>query len=82
MAKYDPNKQYKWEEDDKFLMTGQQFGLILNSFRNYLSKQEAQDTMLIMQAEKAMTSILTNAVEDGTVKELKAEKASTLEKVQ
>ena len=73
MATYDANKQYKWEETDKFVFNGNQFGLMLNAFRNALSTPEAQQLMLTMKAETEMTKILADAVEDGLVKEVKPE---------
>ena len=73
MADYDPNKQYKWEETDEFVMNGNQFGLMLNAFRNYLAKPEAQEVMLLMKAEAEMTSLLKEGVEAGLVKEIEPE---------
>jgi len=70
MAEYDPNKQYKWEESDEFVMNGNQFGLMLNAFRNYLAKPDAQEVMLIMKAEAEMTKLLKEGVEAGVVREL------------
>lgn len=70
MAKYDPSKQYQWEEDDEFIMSGSQFGLILNAFRQYLAKSEAQETILISRAEAEMTNILKEGVECGMVVEM------------
>lgn len=75
MAKYDPSKQYRWEEEDSFTMRGDQFGLILNAFRTYLSKKESAETMLIIKAEAAMTEVLAKGVEDGFVHEMKPEGA-------
>ena len=80
MADYDPNKQYKWEETDEFVMNGNQFGLMLNAFRNYLAKPEAQEVMLLMKAEAEMTSLLKEGVEAGLVKEIEPEAAAPLEK--
>jgi hypothetical protein len=70
MAKYDPSKQYKWEESDEFAMNGNQFGLILNAFRNFLAKPECQEVMLMMKAEKEMTSLLAEGVESGVISEM------------
>ena len=80
MADYDPNKQYKWEETDEFVMNGNQFGLMLNAFRNYLAKPEAQEVMLLMKAEAEMTSLLKEGVEAGLVKEIEPEAAAPLAK--
>ena len=74
MAKYDPSKQYKWEETEKFVMNGNQFGLMLNAFRNFLSKPESQEVMLMIRAEKEMTSLLQSAVESGEVVEIPNER--------
>ena len=77
MAKYDPSKQYKWDESDKFVMNGNQFGLMLNAFRNHLAKPESQEVMLMMKAEAEMTKLLASAVEEGTVLEMGAEEIIT-----
>lgn len=70
MADYNPNKQYQWKEEDKFAMNGNQFGLILNAFRQYLTKPEVQEVLLIVKAEAAMTDLLKDGVESGMVKEM------------
>jgi hypothetical protein len=77
MAKYDPNKQYKWEETDEFVMDGNQFGLMLNAFRSFLAKPESQEVMLIMKAEAEMTKLLTEGIEAGVVREVESSKDST-----
>ena len=76
MAAYDANKQYKWEESDEFVMNGNQFGLMLNAFRNYLAKPESQEVMLMMKAESEMTSLLKEGVDSGIVKEVETEEES------
>jgi hypothetical protein len=73
MNKYDPNKQYKWEETDKFVFNGNQFGLLLNTLRNVISTPEAQQILLAAKAETEMSKILSEAVENGIVKEVKPE---------
>lgn len=73
MSKYDPNKQYKWEESDEFVMNGNQFGLLLNAFRTYLAKPESQEVMLMMKAETEITTLLAKGVESGLVKEIAPE---------
>jgi len=41
MAQYDPNKRYTWGPDSKFEISGQDFGLILNTVRTFLASEEA-----------------------------------------
>ena len=49
MADYNPNSRYTWKPEDKFQITGQQFGLILNMVRSYLGTEEAGKFMLMQQ---------------------------------
>lgn len=71
--KYDPNKRWTWKPEDKFEMTGNQFGEILNAFRAILSSPEAQRILMIQQANNAVEGIIAKAVEDDIVKEIKDE---------
>lgn len=70
MAKYDPMKQYKWEPDTKFTMKGNEFGLILNTFRTILNSPEARQILLIKEANEVAETVLAKNVEDGIVSEL------------
>jgi len=67
--KYDPNKRYTWTPTDKFEMTGEQFGLILNSFRAILATPEAQRILYIQRANDAVEDIMARAVENNVVVE-------------
>ena len=40
-AQYNPNSRYTWKPEDKFEISGQEFGLILNMVRSYLATEEA-----------------------------------------
>lgn len=73
MAVYDPNKKWTWKPEDKFEMTGAQFGEILNAFRAILSTPEAQRILMVQQANYAVEDIIAKAVEDDIVKEIKDE---------
>ena len=48
MAKYDPNNKYGWEKSTPFTLNGNEFGLILNTFRSVLQTPEAQKIKQIM----------------------------------
>lgn len=67
--KFDPAKRYTWGQQDKFELTGEQFGLILNSLRSFISTPEAQRVLLGVQAAEALDSVLAKSVESGVVKE-------------
>lgn len=69
MATYDPNKRYTWTPNDKFELSGNEFGLILNAFRAVLSTEEAGRILLANEANQVVERILAKAVEADVVKE-------------
>ena len=72
MAQYDPAKRYTWTPEDSFTLTGQQFGLILNTVRAYLSSEEAARFQLMMQANEVIEKLMIDGVENDTIKEVEA----------
>lgn len=70
MAQYDPNKRYTWTPEDTFTLTGQQFGLILNTVRSYLSSEEAARFQLMMQANEVIEKLMIAGVEADVIKEV------------
>ena len=69
MAQYDPNKRYSWSPEDKFELSGREFGLILNTLRSILNTEEAAKILLANEASQAVERALATAVENDTVKE-------------
>ena len=70
MAQYDPNKKWTWTPEDKFELSGKDFGLILNTFRAILSKPESQEILLAQQSSNVLESVLAASVEAGVAKEV------------
>jgi hypothetical protein len=66
---YDPNKKYSWTPQDQFMLSGGEFGLILNAFRSVLNTKEAATILMANQANTVIEEILAKAVESGMVKE-------------
>jgi hypothetical protein len=67
---YDPNKRYSWTPIDKFEMTGDQFGAILNAFRGILGSPIAEMIFRMDEVNKnVIEKILASAVVTGVVKE-------------
>lgn len=66
---YDRNKAYKWTPNDEFILSGAEFGAVLNAFRAVLSTQEAQKIMMVERANEAIEAVLARAVEAGQVVE-------------
>jgi hypothetical protein len=69
MATYDPSKRYSWNPEDKFVLTGNQFGLVLNALRALLNTEEAARILLANEANDAIEKALAEAVENDVVKE-------------
>jgi hypothetical protein len=69
MATYDPSKRYTWSPNDKFELSGNEFGLILNAFRATLSTEEAGRILLANEANQVVERVLAKAVEADVVKE-------------
>lgn len=66
---FDPTKKYIWNKDDKFELSGTEFGIILNAFRAVLSTPEAQAMFKAAQASDLVEQVLARAVETGVAKE-------------
>lgn len=76
MATYNPSSRYTWTPEDTFTLTGQQFGLILNTVRAYLSSEEAARFQLMMQANEVIEKLMIDGVENDTIKEVIEEVSS------
>jgi hypothetical protein len=83
MSEYDPKKKYSWDNDTEFKMNGNEFGLILNTFRTILHSPEAQRILLINEANNTIENVLGRNVKEGIVKEVIEEpkESSPLKKV-
>ncbi len=75
MAQYDPNKRYTWTPEDKFELTGQEFGLILNTIRSYLMSEDAARYNLMLQTNEVIQNIMAKGVEADIIKEAPQEPA-------
>jgi len=66
---FDPTKKYIWNKDAEFVLSGTEFGIILNSFRALLNTPEAQALFQAAQASDVAEHILAKAVEAGIATE-------------
>lgn len=69
MATYDPSKNYTWDSDTVFEMSGQEFGLILNALRGVLSTKESQNIIIAYEANKKIEAVIARAVEQDIIHE-------------
>jgi hypothetical protein len=67
---YDPNKKYTWSAQDNFTLSGEKFGMILNTFRAILQTPEATRILMVERANEIVETIMKNAVEQGIIKEI------------
>ena len=74
--KFDPTKKYRWEHDAQFVLSGNEFGQLLNALRVVTSTKEAQAIILAKDAADALENVLASAVETGLVVEHIDNKAS------
>jgi len=70
---YDPTKRYTWTPDDQFTLSGNEFGLILNSLRAIIGTPEASRIMMAHQANEIIENMVQRAVEAGVAVEVKDE---------
>ena len=66
---YNPNNRYTWKPEDKFEISGQEFGLILNMVRSYLGTEEAGKFQLMVQTNDVIEKIMKQGVEAGVIVE-------------
>lgn len=69
MATYDPNKSYSWGPDTKFVLSGQDFSLVLHTLRGILSTKEATNAILAYELNKRIEELMATAVAEGKVVE-------------
>jgi len=70
--KYDPSKKYKWEHNDTFVMSGTDFGAIMNGLATFLHIY-GPPVKLAEQAFEAAQNALKTAVEGGVAVEMPEE---------
>jgi hypothetical protein len=73
MATYDPNKTYTWGPETKFVISGQDFSLMLHTIRGILSTKEATNTILAYEFNKKIEEMMASGVAEGKVVEAQQE---------
>jgi len=73
MQEFDQNKSYQWAPEQAVTINGQQFGIINNFLRTYLSSPEAQTVLQALNAQTAVSQILKQEVEAGNFTEVNQE---------
>jgi len=74
---YDPNKKYTWTPEDAFVLSGNEFGVLLNTLRAILGTAEAQRVLLADRANSVIENAFGRAVELGVAKEVVEEEQNS-----
>lgn len=82
MAQYDPSKNYTWGPETQFLLSGQEFGLILNALRGVLATKEATSIILAYEANKKVEAVIARAVEQEVIKEAPVPEMQPMQQMQ
>lgn len=67
---YNSSKKYTWKPEDKFVLKGEEFGLILNAIRSILNTPEAAKILLAKQANDSIENVFAKSVENGIAQEV------------
>ena len=67
--KFDPTKKYTWAGDTGIVISGAEFGTILNALRNVLGTQEAKALFAAAEAADKLEGVLIRNVENGIIVE-------------
>ena len=78
VAKYDPSKKYTWSPNDAFVLSGDEFGVVLNALRAILGTADAQRVLLADRANDVIENAFARAVEMNVAKEVVEEPKNSL----
>lgn len=76
--KYDPSKKYTWTPNDAFVLSGDEFGVVLNALRAILGTADAQRVLLADRANDVIENVFARAVEMNVAKEVTEENKNSL----
>ena len=67
VPQYDPRKKYTWSPDTQFTLSGNEFGILLNSLRQIVSTKEAQVILRAADAADVIENLMAQSVASGSV---------------
>lgn len=66
---YDPRKKYIWSKDAVFPISGNDFGLLLNTLRAVISTEQAQIILRAADAAEVIEQMMARGVAEGVITE-------------
>jgi len=73
VGKYDPRKDYQWNADDLFTVTGAEIDLWNKALASYVNTPEFQKFAVMQRAAIAMSDFIKQSVEQDLIKEVKSQ---------
>jgi hypothetical protein len=67
---YDPRKNYKWEADDEFVLTGVEFSTLYNTLKEAALSPTGTSAANLVAAQKILQDMLVVGIEEGVIKEV------------
>jgi hypothetical protein len=67
---YDPRKQYEWQAEDVFPISGLQLDIINKVINQHLQDPAVQKALALVEGAKVVQAILAEGVADGIIKEI------------
>jgi hypothetical protein len=67
VPQYDPRKKYTWTPETQFTLSGNDFGILLNSLRQIVSTKEAQVILRAADAADVIENLMAQSVASGSV---------------
>lgn len=74
---FDPQKSYKWEENQNVVISGSLFGLVLNLLTAEVTKPETQIALRKAEALQQMQNVVRTEVNAGRFREVPQEGPQT-----
>ena len=78
--KYNPDKNYTWDRDTLFTLSGNDFGFLLNTIRAILGTEQAKQVLMADRANTILENIIAEYVEKDVIKEVIPESNLKIEK--
>lgn len=69
VKKYDPTKNYTWEPDDVFTVSGAEIDIWNKAMSVYVNTPEFQRFLVLQRAAVSMQTFIEESVEQGLMKE-------------
>ena len=66
---YDPRKKYIWSKDANFSISGNEFGLLLNTLRAVISTEQAQIILRAAESAEVIEQMMAKGVAEGVITE-------------